>query len=100
MMPLSLVLVVLSLLGALQSRPQPSQSPPAQLIPRPPRPDTVRGIYVNRWAAIGSRMWELIDLAKSTEINALVIDVKDDRGFMLYRSSVPLAKAISADTTR
>ena len=62
-------------------------------------PDTIRGIYVNRWAAIGSSMWELIDLAKTTEINALVIDVKDDRGLLLYRSSVPLAREIGADTT-
>ena len=51
-------------------------------------------------AAIGSRMWDLIDLAKRTEINTLVIDVKDDRGFMLYRSDVPMAKDIIADTAR
>jgi hypothetical protein len=63
-----------------------------------PRPAVVRGLYVNRWAALGSRMWELIDIAKRTEVNALVIDIKDDRGFLLYRSSVPLARAIGADT--
>jgi hypothetical protein len=63
-------------------------------------PDTLRGLYVNRWAAIGSKMWELIDIAKKTEINALVIDVKDDRGLMLYRSDVPLAREIGADTTQ
>src|SRR5262245_26075400 len=63
-------------------------------------PDTVRGLYVNRWAAISNRMWALIELAKTTEVNALVIDVKDDRGLVLYRSSVPLAKKISADTNR
>jgi hypothetical protein len=62
-------------------------------------PDTVRGLYVNRWAAVGNRMWALIELAKTTEVNALVIDVKDDRGLILYRSSVPLAKKIFADTT-
>ena len=55
---------------------------------------------MNRWAAIGDRMWQLIDVAKRTEVNALVIDVKDDRGFMLYHSQVPLAKEIGADTTR
>jgi len=71
--------------------------------PRPlsplPRPPIVRGLYVNRWAALGDRMWELIHVAKTTEVNALVIDVKDDRGFVLYRSSVPLAREIGADTT-
>jgi hypothetical protein len=55
---------------------------------------------VNRWAALGERMWQLIDVAKRTEVNALVIDVKDDRGFLLYGSSVPLARAIGADTNR
>jgi hypothetical protein len=67
---------------------------------RVPRPDTLRGLYVNRWAAVGKKLLQLIDLAKATEVNALVIDVKDDRGFVLYRSRVPLATEIGADTTR
>jgi hypothetical protein len=60
----------------------------------------VRGLYVNRWAAIGTKVWQIIALAERTEINALVIDVKDDRGFVLYRSRVPLAREIGADTVR
>jgi hypothetical protein len=63
-----------------------------------PTPDTLRGLYVNRWAALGSKLDRLIVIARTTEINALVIDVKDDRGFVLYRSSVPLAREIGADT--
>src|SRR6185312_5449876 len=69
--------------------------PPAPLVPAP---DPVKGLYVNRWAAIGQRMWQLIDVAQQTEVNALVIDVKDDRGFVLYHSHVPLAREIGADT--
>jgi hypothetical protein len=65
-----------------------------------PRPEVLRGLYVNRWAALGKKMTQLIDLAKKTEVNALVIDVKDDRGFTLYKSRVPLANQIGADTTR
>ena len=61
-------------------------------------PDTLRGLYVNRWAALGKKMGQLIDVAKKTEVNALVIDVKDDRGFVLYKSKVPLAVQIGADT--
>ena len=68
-------------------------------MPLVPTPDTLRGLYVNRWAAIGTSMWRLIDVAKETEINALVIDVKDDRGLMLYRTDVALAREIGADTT-
>jgi hypothetical protein len=76
--------------------------PDSILIPDAPlvaTPSPLRGLYVNRWAAVGQRMWQLIDVAKRTEINALVIDVKDDRGFVLYRSRVPLAREIGADTT-
>ena len=60
-------------------------------------PDTLRGLYVNRWAAIGQKIHKLIDVAKRTEVNALVIDVKDDRGYLLYPSRVPLASEIGAD---
>jgi hypothetical protein len=67
-------------------------------IVRVPTPDTLRGLYVNRWAALGSKLNRLIDVARKTEVNALVIDVKDDRGFVLYRSRVPLSREIGADT--
>ena len=50
---------------------------------RTPPADTgiVRALYVNRWAAQSAkRMRELIAIADSTEINALVIDMKDEFG--------------------
>jgi hypothetical protein len=94
--------------AAQQSAPScaaPLAAPARDSIARPlpplvPTPNVVRGLYVNRWAAIGTRMYDLIATAQRTEINTLVIDVKDDRGFVLYRSSVPLARAIGADTNR
>ncbi len=49
-------------------------------------PDTaiVRGLYVNRFAAQSAkRMRQLIAMADSTEINALIIDVKDEFGLNL-----------------
>jgi hypothetical protein len=85
-----------------QAGPPPSasriESATRQEIVRVPTPDTLRGLYVNRWAALGRKLNDLIGVAKRTEINALVIDVKDDRGFVLYRSSVSLAREIGADT--
>lgn len=69
-------------------------------IKRVPPPDTLRGLYINRWASLGEKMRQLIEVAKTTEVNALVLDVKDDRGFTLYPSRVPLAKEIGADTNR
>ena len=72
------------------------------LVTRQPvaRPDVVRGLYVNRWAVLGERVWDLIRVAQRTEVNALVLDVKDDRGYVLYRSAVRLAREIGADTTQ
>lgn len=83
--------------------PDPAAGPLPDSILRPSaplvaKPSPVRGLYVNRWAALGTRMWGLIGLGRTTEVNALVIDVKDDRGFVLYRSRVPLAREIGADT--
>jgi hypothetical protein len=81
--------------------PRDSVPPDSLLRPAAPlvaTPDTIRGLYVNRWAALGGRMWELIAMARRTEVNALVIDVKDDRGLVLYPSAVPLAREIGADT--
>ena len=81
----------------LLAAPLSAQSPDTTRVPLVSRPAVVRGLYVNRWAAIGPKMWNLIDVAKRTEVNALVIDVKDDRGYLLYRSGVPLARTIGAD---
>lgn len=46
----------------------------------------VKGIFVTGHTAQSPRMDELIALIEDTELNAMVIDVKDDNGFMLYHS--------------
>ncbi|MFN8574785.1 MAG: putative glycoside hydrolase [Gemmatimonadaceae bacterium] len=66
---------------------------------RIPRPDSVRALYVNAWAA-GSRarVRDLIRIADATEINAFVIDVKESDTFLAYTgTSIPLAREIGAD---
>jgi hypothetical protein len=83
---------------AASSTPSKAEPVAPRVIVRVPAPDTLRGLYVNRWAALGRKLNDLIAVAKRTEVNALVIDVKDDRGFVLYRSNVPLAREIGADT--
>jgi hypothetical protein len=57
----------------------------------------VRGIYLNAWVFGSRRFEELVRLADTTEINAFVIDVKDDTGHLTYPSSVPLAIEIGAN---
>jgi len=55
-------------------------------------PPVVRGLYVNRFAAQSPRkMRTLIALADSTEINAFVIDIKDEFGIN-YASSDTLVR--------
>src|SRR5919202_3452016 len=83
-----------------ESAPVPTDSVLRPKAPLLPTPEPLRGLYVNRWAALGQKMWQIIDVAKATGVNALVIDVKDDRGLVLYRSRVPLAREIGADTVR
>ncbi len=63
-----------------------------------PRPEHVRGLYVNAWAAGSTRrMAELLEIAKTTEVNALVIDIKDATGFISHDTDLELAREIGAD---
>src|SRR5690625_3308769 len=43
-------------------------------------PDAVRGIYVTGPSAGGSRFEELLQLIETTDLNTMVIDIKEDHG--------------------
>ncbi len=47
-------------------------------------PDAVRGIYVTGHSAGGERFASLIELLDHTDLNAMVIDIKDDFGYLTY----------------
>jgi hypothetical protein len=56
-----------------------------------PRPK-VKALYLTPWTAgLSDRLDHFIDLARRTEINAYVIDVKTDEGYISYASQVPEA---------
>lgn len=57
----------------------------------------VKGIYVPPQAMKGSKWNNIMALLKETELNAVVLDVKDDYGRLTFPTSVPLAKQIKAD---
>jgi len=57
----------------------------------------IKALYVNAWACGSPKLWQLVRLADETEINAFVIDVKDDTGCLLYPSAVPTAEQIGAN---
>ncbi|MDC3413680.1 putative glycoside hydrolase [Terrihalobacillus insolitus] len=48
-------------------------------------PDAVRGIYVTGPSAGGSRFTKLMDLVESTDLNAMVIDIKEDFGNLTFK---------------
>lgn len=58
--------------------------------------EPVKALYVNAWAFGSSKLTQLVTLADSTEINAFVVDVKDDTGCLLYPSEVTVAQQIGA----
>lgn len=69
---------------------------PEPLFATEPVDDPVKALYVNAWAFGSSKLAHLVQLADSTEINAFVIDVKDDTGCLLYPSQVKVAQDIGA----
>ncbi|MGM0844316.1 MAG: putative glycoside hydrolase [Bacillota bacterium] len=48
-------------------------------------PDAVRGIYVTGHSAGGSRFENLIELMDNSDLNSMVIDIKDDWGNITYQ---------------
>ncbi|MCC7106108.1 MAG: GTP-binding protein [Chloroflexi bacterium] len=61
-------------------------------------PRDIRGLYLTYFAAGDEQLRSnVLELLRTTEANALVIDVKGDRGFLSYRGSVGLADRIGAN---
>ncbi len=58
----------------------------------------VKGIYVTAAVAGSDTINDLIALTDTTELNAMVIDVKDDLGRITYAMDSTLVKEIEADT--
>ncbi len=64
-------------------------------------PETVKAIYLTSWSASKeSRIDYLIDIAKTTEINAVVIDIKDYSGYVAYDTTVPEVEKYGAEQIR
>ena len=61
------------------------------------RPQSIKAAYLT-YFGVGDRgiRTRVLDLTSRTELNAVVIDVKGDRGWILYRTEIELALAIGA----
>lgn len=72
--------------------------PPAQLRPVP---SDVRAIYLTSWsAATPSRVRDAVLLATTTDVNGVVIDIKDYAGTVVFDTGNPLITALSASERR
>lgn len=89
------------------SAPAPSPVPRAALVQPAPAPlsrpakrdllsQNVQGIYLSSWTAGVKRFYTLADMVAGSQLNALVIDVKDSTGKVGYKSAVPLVAEIGA----
>jgi hypothetical protein len=61
------------------------------------KPFFARSLYLTYYGVGNDELRNhVLDLAAQTEINAVVIDVKGDRGWLSYKSSVPMVEQIGA----
>jgi len=58
----------------------------------------VKGLYVTAWSAgMADRLARYIEICDTTEINTLVIDIKDDRGQITFHNSIEGAAKASVN---
>lgn len=75
---------------------QPSDPLGTGSVKRDPQPDapSIKGIYVTAHSAGGARMESLLKLVDDTELNGMVIDIKDDNGYITYPTATPELLAV------
>ncbi|MCL6460051.1 MAG: putative glycoside hydrolase, partial [Gorillibacterium sp.] len=57
----------------------------------------IKGVYSTAYSAGGARLTDLVKLLDETELNALVIDVKDDSGYITFKSGNPILEKTGAE---
>lgn len=84
-----------------------SRAPKETVIAEPPKPkhiatpEPVKAIYMTSWVA-GTPKWraELVDFVKKTEINSIVIDVKDYSGLISFDTGDSFIKEAGSEEIR
>lgn len=78
-----------------------STTPPAFVVTHVNTPEPLKGIYMSSWAAGSSKFRpHLFDLVDTTEVNAVVIDVKDYTGRISFNVEDPELAKIGASENR
>ncbi len=66
--------------------------------PLPNPPEVIKAVYATGWTAGGVQgLNRMIELIKSTELNAIIIDIKDYSGQMSYRTDIPQVEEYGKD---
>ena len=61
-------------------------------------PEIIKAVYLTSWSAASPYMVNyVIDLAKNTEINAVVVDIKDWSGYVSYNTEVAEVEKYNAE---
>lgn len=80
--------------------PSPVADPAVAAKEKTPR-QTVKGLYLTAYSAGNpAKLDEIIRLIDRTELNAVVIDIKDYSGNVLYDSQAPLVKTLATKDSR
>lgn len=78
---------------------KPSPSPAKKQLE--PIPQTVKAVYLTAWSASNQKkIDEIIGLAKTTEINGVVIDIKDYTGKVFFKTQSKLIEEIGSEEPR
>ncbi|MFA6215349.1 MAG: putative glycoside hydrolase [Patescibacteria group bacterium] len=71
-----------------------------QVVSKPEKIES-KGIYLTAYTAGSkSRRQELVDLIEKTELNSVVIDIKDYSGKIFFETAIPLADEIKSEEVR
>lgn len=66
-----------------------------------PQPVMAKGLYLTAYSAANpKKLKEIIDLLKRTELNSVVIDIKDYSGLVLYKSALDDVNNLKTDEGR
>ena len=61
------------------------------------RPQSIKGAYLTYYGVLDrSIRTRVLELVSRSELNAVIIDVKGDRGWITYKTEVPLALSVGA----
>jgi hypothetical protein len=78
-----------------------AETPGAGTIRNKPAPIEAKGLYLTAYSAANpTKRAQIIDLINATELNTVVIDIKDYTGYVLYDTDVELANELGLERDR